>query len=212
MLYSNITNSYFFQDAKSLQLYVVTVDGSVEVFDHQLNGSVKKPLKPRCCLQFSTAAGMKLPVKACHSRAADQLIVMYGTAVCPAFETVELVGIIYKLLQFHLPMELSSQTLCLLQNQHSDVDISLVREDPSLSVNVMRLSSVGNIKQPRIDSDVTTLMPAVEGGKKLGAKRSKPSEKRPLEQGEVCVPYAAPLHYLLLFHLSDLFMALHSIM
>lgn len=97
-----------------MQLYVVTTDGSVEVFDHQLNGSVKKPLKARCCVQFDTSTGQRLPVMACHSRATDQLTLMYGTAVCPAFETVDLVGSRLLRVNFALMADTHSATiLCL---------------------------------------------------------------------------------------------------
>lgn len=49
---------------------------------------------------------------------------------------------------------------------------------------------MGNVRQPKTDGKVTTLTPAVEGGKKLGTLKSKAggkSEKRSLEEPEVGV-------------------------
>lgn len=62
----------------------------------------------------------------------------------------------------------------------------LEREDPSSATAVMKVTSVGNVRQPKVGSDVTTLTPAVEGGKKPGSKKSRGhSEKRSLEEPEV---------------------------
>lgn len=67
----------------------------------------------------------------------------------------------------------------------------LTRDDPSTSAAVTRVTSVGNVKKPKTDGPVTTLTPAVEGGRKLGAKKSEKHSKdkqgkRALEEPEVC--------------------------
>lgn len=82
---------------------MVTSSGSVEIFKHQLNGShTSKPLRAHCRLGFSSANSSvkRLPAIAAVSRCGgkespvgSQLLVMYGTEVMPAFETLDLVSI-----------------------------------------------------------------------------------------------------------------------
>lgn len=71
---------------------VLTTAGNVETFEHALSGiTSKKPIKSSCCIKISTAAGRDLPVLACNLSTAQKLLLMYNTALCPAFETLELV-------------------------------------------------------------------------------------------------------------------------
>lgn len=71
---------------------VLTTDSSVELFERQMNDlTVKKPIKPTRCIRMSTAIGQTLPLLACNLVSTERLLVMYGSAVCPAFDTLELV-------------------------------------------------------------------------------------------------------------------------
>ena len=70
--------------------------------------------------------------------------------------------------------------------------MTITREDPSQATSVTRVTSVGNVRKPKTDGTVTTLTPAVEGGRKLGTKKVQKSDKsgkRSLEEPEVSVRF-----------------------
>lgn len=84
-----------------------------------------------------------------------------------------------------------------------DSELILLREEPGKSQPVTMVTSAGTVKQPKLDLAVTTLTPAVEGGRKLSSKKNKTatSEKRSLEEPEVGY---APLPLLTLRSLPSL--------
>ena len=79
-------------------------------------------------------------------------------------------------------------SLLSLQSSLSEQEVVLTREDPSQLTTVTKVTSVGNVRKPKTDGPVTTLTPAVEGGRKLGSKKTRhdsQSGKRSLEEPEV---------------------------
>ncbi|XP_067943704.1 WD repeat-containing protein 43-like [Watersipora subatra] len=154
------------RDLGSLKIAVQTTGGTVEIFSHLLNSAPsKKPIKAFSRVRLSTLTGKALPILVSDLTSMDSLLLMYGSVICPAFENLE------------------------LASTDSD-DVHLKRADPSKSNPVTRVTSVGNVRKPKTDGNVTTLTPAVEGGGTISSKKSRTKKhpgKRSLDEPEITI-------------------------
>lgn len=138
-------------------LCVVTRSGQVVVFEHTLNGRLKKPLKPKVIIQIATAGSKESPPQPIPILGAQiclpDIIIVHGNLLKPTFEKV--------------PYNSADPLQC------------LVREDPR---KIMLSSDKSNskIKTPDISKDCTVLIPglmAPNGPSQEAAKRTKRNRK-----------------------------------
>lgn len=137
-------------------LAAVTRSGQVLIFDHTMNGKVKKPLKPKLTIQIASSGGRDsvpkpIQVLASHLCEDQRLLIVYGNYLKPVFEKVEL--------------DMTSSDMC------------LIRDEPVLST-MKQQGDVAKVKTPTVTNDVTVLAPenTVASGPSLKEKRKrKPS-------------------------------------
>ncbi|XP_062597839.1 WD repeat-containing protein 43-like [Saccostrea cucullata] len=137
-------------------LAAVTRSGQVLVFDHTMNGKVKKPIKPKVTIQIASSGGSDsipkpISILATHLCEDQRLLLVYGNYLKPVFEKVAL--------------DMSSSDMC------------LIRDEPVLS-SVKKQADVSKVKTPAVSNDVTVLAPenTVAIGPSLKEKRKrKPS-------------------------------------
>lgn len=137
-------------------LAAVTRSGQVLIFDHTMNGKVKKPLKPKLTIQIASSGGSDsvpkpIQVLASHLCEDQRLLIVYGNYLKPVFEKVEL--------------DMTSSDMC------------LIRDEPVLST-MKQQGDVAKVKTPTVTNDVTVLAPenTVATGPSLKEKRKrKPS-------------------------------------
>jgi len=124
---------------KSILLGVVTSSGQLLMFEHVLNGFLKKPLKPKHVIQLATESSEgetphPIPVLAAHicDDSPTSVLISHGIFLRPTFE----------------------------RHQYSSLNPSecFVRRDPRVSVVSME-SSVSKVKTPVTSKDLTVLAP-----------------------------------------------------
>ncbi|XP_046371992.2 WD repeat-containing protein 43-like [Haliotis rufescens] len=138
-VYVNISKS---SKDQSILLAVVTKSGQVLVFEHTLNGRLKKPLRPKVKIQVVTAGGgvkedtpRPIPVLAAHIQGGKEksLLLAHGSYLKPTFEKVAY--------------------------DPSQPEVCLIREDP-LRTAFKKDGGVSKIRTPSISKEATVLVPA----------------------------------------------------
>ncbi|KAF8795159.1 WD repeat-containing protein 43 [Argiope bruennichi] len=78
-----------------LRMSVVTKDGHFHLFEHTLNGSMKKPLSPKFTIQIASKANNSsskpylIPILAANiSEGLDSCLITYGSFIKPVFERI----------------------------------------------------------------------------------------------------------------------------
>ncbi|XP_046551150.1 WD repeat-containing protein 43-like [Haliotis rubra] len=127
---------------QSILLAVVTKSGQVLVFEHTLNGRLKKPLRPKVKIQLVTAGGgvredtpRPIPVLSAHIHGGEEksLLLAHGSYLKPTFEKVAY--------------------------DPSQPEVCLIREDP-LRTAFKKDGGVSKIRTPGVSKEATVLVPA----------------------------------------------------
>ncbi|XP_076100373.1 WD repeat-containing protein 43-like [Mytilus galloprovincialis] len=136
-----------------VMLCAVTRSGQVVIFEHKLNGRLKKPLKPKVLLQVSTSGAkdsLPLPIPILAAQICDQdILIVHGNFLKPTFERV--------------------------RYNSADPVQCLIREDPR-KVSLQTDRSLSKIQTPDVSKDSTVLVPglmAPSGPSQEPGRRSK---------------------------------------
>ncbi|WAR18507.1 WDR43-like protein [Mya arenaria] len=125
---------------RPLVLVVVTKCGKALIFEHRLNGKLKKPLQPKVTVQIAgegSNGSVPRPIQILAAYVCDvdthKLLLVHGNSLKPTFEKV------------------SYST--------AEPELCLVREDPLKSL-YKKDANVSKVKTPEVSKDMTYLVPS----------------------------------------------------
>ncbi|OWF41846.1 WD repeat-containing protein 43-like [Mizuhopecten yessoensis] len=125
---------------QSLLLTVVTKAGQVLIFEHKLNGKLKRPVRPKVTIQVATSGNNQevprpipiLGVHICEDKS-NNILLVHGNFLKPTFEK--------------LPYKNTVSDICLIREEKSRGSLKV--EEPTVS----------KIRTPDLSKDMTVLVP-----------------------------------------------------